>query len=83
MDVASLQKALDGAAVMLETWPEGVPLPEISIYCVVRDANGMVYVHNDEDLKHIPLKEWLEDLTEEDRQYLINKHGEHNKPIGA
>lgn len=67
----------------LDVFADGVPLPKIQMYCVVRDRHGMVYIHNDEDMRHIPLKEWFQDLTEADRQYLIDKHGEHNKPVGA
>lgn len=57
--------------------------PQYAIYGVVRDSNGMPYVHNDEDLRLIPIDVWNNIFTEDERQYLLKKHGPHNRPMGA
>lgn len=67
----------------LSAWPAGLPPPKICMRAIVRDRHGKVFINRDEDMRHIHPDDWLNVLTEEDRQYLINKHGEHNKPTGV
>lgn len=65
---------VDGASV-----PPGV----LKMRGIVRDRQGKVFINNDEDMQHIHPDDWLNALSEDDRQYLISKHGEHNKPKGV
>lgn len=70
------------ALAALSSWPAGVPLPKIQIRGFVRDAQGRIFINRDEDMQHIHPDDWLL-LSEDERDYLVNKHGEHNKPKGV
>lgn len=63
----------------------GNSLPDVIVEMrgFVRDSDGNIVITNDEDMKNIHPDDWNNAMSEADRQYLIAKHGEHNKPEGV
>lgn len=49
---------------------------------VTRDANRMPFFEKDEHLRLYPASVW-NSFTEEEREFLIQKHGAQNVPIGG
>lgn len=66
----------------LESWPAGMPPPKIRARGFTFDKNGHVFYSRDEDMRLTHPDDWLS-LSEDERDYLMNKHGPHNRPIGV